>query len=162
MRIPHFEFLMAGVLSIAAAQSPPRSAARILPDGSGKDVFESVCSLCHSPTAVLGKQWTTPQWEEKVREMLQEEPDVTAPERAAIVEYLAANFKPGGTIYVNKAKAKDLETALQLSAADAALVVRYRDENGAFKSIDDLKKVPGVDAATIDARKDRIDFYRGE
>jgi competence protein ComEA len=94
--------------------------------------------------------------------MLQEEPDVTAPERASIVEYLSANFKPGGTIYVNKAKAKDLETALELSSADAAALVRYRDEHGSFKTVDDLKKVPGLDAAKIEARKDRLDFYRDE
>ena len=168
MRIPHLKFLilnfvvLAGFSSFGAAQSPPRSASRVLPESPGKDVFESVCSLCHSPTAVLGKQWTRTLWEEKVREMLQEETGVTAQERAAIVEYLSANFKPGGRIYVNKGKARDLEAALDLSAAAAAALVRYREENGSFKTLDDLKKVPGLDAATIDARKDRFDFYQDE
>src|SRR6266516_2845167 len=104
------------------------AAAQSLPDGPGKDVFESVCSLCHSPTAPMGKQWTRMQWEAKVIEMLQEEPEVTAEERAAIVEYLSTNFKPGGRIYINKAKAKDLETALEVSTKDAEAIVRYRDE----------------------------------
>ena len=154
-RIVNFLFAGLGVVAWSAwAQTPP--------DGPGKDVFESVCSLCHAPTAVLGKQWTRTQWEEKVREMLQEETDVTAPERAAIVEYLAANFTPGGKIYVNKAKAKDLEAALELSSAEAAAFVRYRDENGSFKTLDDLKKVPGLDTAKIEVRKDRLDFYRDE
>jgi competence protein ComEA len=168
MPIPNFQFLILNFLifavfsSFGAVQSPPRSVSRVLPEAPGKDVFESVCSLCHSPTAVLGKQWTRTLWDEKVREMLQEETDVTAPERAAIVEYLSANFRPGGTIYVNKAKARDLETALDLSAAAAAAFVRYREENGSFKTLDDLKKVPGLDAATIDARKDRFDFYQDE
>jgi competence protein ComEA len=90
--------------------------------------------------------------------MLQEEPDVTPQERAAIVEYLSANFKPGGKIYINKAPAKDLETALELSASEAEAIFRYRQEKGSFKSLDDLKKVPGVDAAKIDAKRNRLEF----
>jgi len=137
---------------------PGGAAAQSLPNGPGKEVFESVCSLCHSPTAPMGKQWTRTQWENKVIEMLQEEPDVTVDERAAIIEYLAANFKPGGKIYINKARAKDLETALEIPAKDAEAIVRYRDENGVFKTLDDLKKVPGIDAAKLDTRKERLEF----
>jgi competence protein ComEA len=132
--------------------------AQSLPNGPGKDVFESVCSLCHSPTAPMGKQWTRTQWEAKVIEMLQEEPEVTTEERAAIVEYLSANFKPGGKIYINKAKAKDLETALEISTKDAEAIVRYRDEKGNFKTLEDLKKIPGLDAAKIETHKDRLEF----
>ena len=106
----------------------------------------------------MGKQWTRTQWEAKVIEMLQEEPEVTTEERAAIVEYLSANFKPGGKIYVNKAKAKDLETALEISTKDAEAIVRYRDEKGNFKTLEDLKKVPGLDAAKIETHKDRLEF----
>src|SRR5262250_782390 len=84
--------LVLALCSTAAGQS--------FPDGPGKDVFESVCSLCHSPTAVMGKQLTKTQWESKIIEMLQEEPDVTVQERASILEYLSSNFKPGGKIYV--------------------------------------------------------------
>ena len=134
------------------------AAAQSLPNGPGKETFESVCSLCHTPTAPMGKQWTRTQWEAKVIEMLQEEPDVTTEERAAIVEYLSANFKPGGKIYINKAKAKDLEAALEIPASNAEAIVRYRDEKGAFKTLDDLKKVPGLDNAKIEARKDRLEF----
>ena len=98
------------------------------------------------------------QWEAKVIEMLQEEPDVTSEERAVIVEYLSSNFKPGGKIYINKAAAKDLETALKIPTRDAEAVVLYREQNGNFKTLDDLKKVPGLDAAKIQAKKDRLEF----
>ena len=134
------------------------AATQSLPDSPGKDVFESVCSLCHAPTAAFGKQWTRPQWEAKVTEMLQEEPDVTTEERATIVAYLSANFKPGGKIYVNYAKAKDLEGALELSARDAEAMVRYREEKGTFKSVEDLKKIPDLDPSKIEAKKDRLEF----
>lgn len=135
----------------ASAQSPP--------DGPGKDVFESVCSLCHDgPTAVMGKHWTKSQWEAKVAEMLQEETDVTTQERATIVEYLSTNFKPGGKIYVNKSSAKDLETALDLSSSDAEAIVHHREERGDFKTVDDLIKLPGLDAGKIEAQRDRLEF----
>jgi competence protein ComEA len=141
--------------SLAWGQSETAPA---LPDGPGKDTFVSVCSLCHSPSAPLGKQWTRQNWELKVIEMLQEEPDVTREERAAIVEYLAANFRPGGKIYVNFATAKDLESSLEISAGEAEAIVAYRKSKGDFKSIDDLKKVSGVKASSIDAKKDRLVF----
>lgn len=134
------------------------ASAQSLPEGPGKDVFVNVCSLCHAPTAPMGKQWTKAQWEAKVTEMLQEEPDVTPQERAAILGYLSENFKPGGKIYVNKAGAKDLETALELSAGQAEAIFRYRQEKGDFKALDDLKKVPGVDAAKIEAKKNLLEF----
>ena len=34
----------------------------------------------------------------------------------------------------------------------------YREKHGKFKTLDDLKKVPGVDAKKLDAKKDRIAF----
>jgi competence protein ComEA len=134
------------------------ASAQSLPEGTGKEVFESVCSLCHTPTAPMGKQWTRSEWESKVIEMLQEEPDVTAKERALIVEYLSANFRPGGKIYINLAAAKDLETALDVSKKEAEAIVQYRKDKGSFRTLDDLKKVPGLDAAKIESRKDRLEF----
>jgi competence protein ComEA len=37
-------------------------------------------------------------------------------------------------------------------------VIQYRTKNGDFNSIDDLKKVPGLDPQQIEAKKDRIVF----
>jgi competence protein ComEA len=138
--------------SLNANAQPP-------PDGPGKSVFESVCNLCHDgPMAVMGKQWTRTQWDAKVTEMLQEEPDISPEDIAVIVEYLSSNFKPGGKIYINRATAKDLETALELSTRDAEAIARYREEQGSFKTLDDLKRVPGLEAAKIEAKKDRLAF----
>jgi len=94
----------------------------------------------------------------KVTEMLQEEPDVTREERAAIVEYLAANFKPGGKIYINKADAKDLVSALEISAAEAEALVAYRQKEGVFRTFDDMKKVTGFNSSKIEGKKDRLVF----
>jgi hypothetical protein len=152
---------LGAVLSVMALGARAQS----LPKSPGKETFESVCSLCHdAPAAVMGKQWTKAQWDAKVAEMLQEETDVTSQERAAIVEYLTANFKPGGKIYINRATAKDLEAILDLSARDAEAVARYRAEHGRFKSVSDLEDalksaaLAPADTARISAMKDRLEF----
>jgi competence protein ComEA len=135
------------------------AAAQSLPAGPGRDVVDSVCSLCHdAASAILGKQWNRTQWELKITEMLQEEPDVTKEERAVILEYLVTHFQPGGKIYVNKALSDVLQTALDIPAQAAAAIVRHRERNGDFKTLEDLRKVQGLDASKIEAKKDLLVF----
>ena len=59
---------------------------------------------------------------------------------------------------MNKATAKDLETALRITEKQAQAIVHQREEKGDFKSIEELEKVPGVDAAKIEANKNRLAF----
>jgi len=106
----------------------------------------------------MGKQLTRQEWELKITEMLQEEPDVTRDERSAILEYVAANFKPGGKIYINQIVAKDLVTLLGISSSAADAIVQYRMTKGEFKNLDELKNVPGLDMAKVETRKDQLQF----
>ena len=130
--------------------------AQSLPDGSGKETFQMVCSMCHSPTAVIGKQGTRQWWQSKVIEMLQEVTDVPDSDVEAIVNYLAKSF-PIVKINVNKASAKDFET-IKFTAKESDAIVQYRQAHGNFKTLDDLKKVPGLDAVKIESKKDRLEF----
>lgn len=61
-------------------------------------------------------------------------------------------------VNVNKASAQDLETSLGLAKADAEAVVRYREQNGDFKTWHDVAAVPGVSAAKIEEVQKRITF----
>jgi competence protein ComEA len=81
-------------------------------------------------------------------------------ETSAVIDYLAAHFAAEEVprINVNKARAIDLESGLTLRRSEAAAIIEYRTKNGPFKSVDDLKKVPGIDAAKIEAKKDRLIF----
>jgi competence protein ComEA len=144
------KLFLLGVIAIGAG-------AQTLPDGPGKETFQAVCSMCHAPTAVIGKQGTRQWWQSKVTDMLQEEPDVPATDVEAIVAYLAKNF-PVVKINVNKAGAKDIETGLDLTAKESEAIVRYRESEGNFKTLDDLKKVPGLDTVKIESKKDRLEF----
>ena len=130
--------------------------AQTLPDNPGRELFETICSECHPPAKVIGQQKTRAEWQLKVTEMLQEDPDVTQAERETIVGYLAASFPR--KINVNKAAAGELKEVLEISAADAEAIVRYREQKGNFKSLDDLKKVPGLDPLKIEAKRRLLEF----
>ncbi len=144
------KFFLLGLMALGAC-------AQTLPDGPGKETFQMVCSMCHSPDAVIGHQGTHQWWQSKVTEMLQEVTDVPDSDVDTIVTYLAKNF-PVVKVNVNKAAAKDLETSLELTSKESEAIVQYREAHGAFKMLDDLKKVPGLDAVKIESKKDRLEF----
>jgi competence protein ComEA len=142
--------------AIAVTAAAPLARAEGLPDGPGKDLVEAVCSECHTTERIAAQQLTKPQWADKVLEMLQEAPDVKQSERDTIVEYLAKSFPARAN--VNKADAKTLQVILDISSKSAIAIVSYRQNHGSYKTLDDIKKVPGVDAAKLDAKRDIIDF----
>src|SRR5262245_19986585 len=138
--------------------------AQELPEGPGKQEVQRVCSVCHRAEAVIGLAHTRAEWEQLLDEMGRMGADATEEQWKAILDYLAKNFpkvSPAATVTVNKATAKDLETALELTAKDAQAIVDYREKNGIFKTFEDLQKVPGIDIKTLEARKDRLDFHDG-
>lgn len=132
----------------------------MLPEGPGKEETQKICAQCHE----LGKSFTVHQdregWQRTVDKMIALGAKGTDKEFSVIVEYLVENFPAEEIpkINVNKAKAIELESGLSLKRSQAAAIIKYRTRNGNFKSIEDLKKVPGVDAAKIEAKKDRLTF----
>jgi competence protein ComEA len=132
-----------------------------LPDGPGKATTQKVCGSCHGAELVLGRQEDRDAWGGVVNDMIERGAKGTDDEFYEVVDYLATNFSktsPVIKINVNKATAKDLEGALRLPEKQAAAIVHYREEKGDFKSIDDLKKVPGIDAGKIEANKNRLAY----
>jgi len=132
-----------------------------LPDAPGKEATQKVCGACHGAELMIGRQETRETWGAIVDDMIQRGATGTDDEFFQVVDYLATNFSktsPAIKINVNKATAKDLETALRLPTKQAAAIVHQREEKGDFKSIEDLQKVPGIDAAKIAANKNRLAF----
>lgn len=65
----------------------------------------------------------------------------------------------GGKIAVNKATAEELaQLSHAMGMVTAQRIVKYRDERGPFKNIDDLKKVPRLREATIRSIQTYITF----
>jgi competence protein ComEA len=131
-----------------------------LPDGPGKEETQRVCKVCHELERSVSPRQDRDGWQQTLDKMVALGAEVTEKEYNAILDYLVKNY-PGEEIpklNVNKATAIELESRLTLPRSQAAAIIEYRTKNGAFKSIDDLKKVPGVDTARIEAKKDRITF----
>jgi competence protein ComEA len=152
-----FVFASAGAVvltAIASAQTPQATDPRF-PDGVGKTALFRVCSECHGPESAVGQLKTRDEWRKTLDEMGGYGAQGTDEEWTQILEYLVKNFS---LIAVNKATAAELANTLDVSPSVAESIVRYRDEHGRLSSIDDLKKVPGIDSARIEAHKDRLVF----
>jgi competence protein ComEA len=129
-----------------------------LPAGAGKDTLIRVCSKCHSPDNVIANGQDRAGWENTITKMAGFGAEASDEEFTQILDYLVKNFPPATTIHVNQATAAQLQSGLGLSPTEAEAVIEYRKKNGDFKSIDDLKKVPAVDAKKLDAKKDQLAF----
>lgn len=78
-----------------------------------------------------------------------------------VADYLTKTFPKvddPGKLNVNKASAKEMETALELTAKEAEAIVSYRDRHGAFRAVGDLYIIYGLDSRKIEAQKDKIGF----
>lgn len=62
----------------------------------------------------------------------------------------------GGTININTADASALEQLPGVGPAKASAIVAYREENGPFKSVDDLVEVPGIGERSLEQLRDRV------
>ena len=155
-------FFGAGTASYAQQAAPAQSAQHPqypeLPAGPGKDTLVRVCSKCHSPDNVIANGQDRAGWENTITKMAGFGAEASDQEFTEILNYLEKNFPPVTNVHVNQATAEQLESGLGLSPTEAEAILDYRKKNGDFKSLDDLKKVPSVDAKKLDDKKDRIAF----
>ena len=146
---------LASVLTIFAAVAWAQ-----LADGPGKEETVKLCSHCHELERSISLRQDRAGWQATVDKMVGLGARATDKDFAAVVEYLTVNF-PGDQLpklNVNKAAAIDFESRLSLRRSEAAAVIAYRARNGLFKSIEDLKRVPGIDVAKVEAKKDVLTF----
>ncbi len=145
------------VIAAAAAQLPASQSesSSPFPPGPGRDALVKVCGGCHGAESAVAQFKTHDEWTKTLDEMANNGAQGSDDEWTQIAAYLDKHYT---LIFVNKATADDLATTLDVPADVAAAIVGRRTEKGAFTTIDDLKAVPGVAAAAIDARKDRLIF----
>ena len=146
------------VLMTVAAVQPPASqseTASTFPPGPGRDALIKVCSDCHGAESAVAQFKTHDEWTKTLDEMANNGAQGTDDEWNRIAAYLDKHYT---LIFVNKATAENLATTLDVAPEVAEAIVGRRTDKGPFKTIDDLKAVPGVVSAAIDARKDRLIF----
>jgi competence protein ComEA len=130
-----------------------------LPPGPGKEQLVRICGDCHSPEQAASLRQNQAAWEDTLTKMVNMGAQGSDEDYGLILAYLTKNFGPEAPKAVNVNKATELELeSLSLSRAEAEAVVRYRTDKGGFKTLDDLKNVPGLDYKKIEAKKDRIVF----
>ena len=68
----------------------------------------------------------------------------------------SSNSNSSGKININKATEAELTTIPGVGASTAQKIVVYREENGKFKTIEDIKNVSGIGASKYENIKDYI------
>lgn len=59
-------------------------------------------------------------------------------------------------VNINKATQSELETLSGIGPSTALKIINYREENGEFKKIEDIKNVPGIGEAKFETIKAQI------
>ena len=144
------------LIAISALAFPAVASAQGLPDGPGKAELQKVCGLCHQAERAAAVRLTREGWEEVINSMIARGARGSDAEFAAILDYLTKNFlgEAARPLNINKASNIELETVAGLTRKEAAALVEWRQKANVCKSLEDLKKVPGVDYKKIEARKD--------
>ena len=156
--VPAALVLVAVTFARAQDSPPPQFTGEGLPDGPGKDAVVKVCGVCHEPRRAASVRLTRDGWAAVIQDMVQRGAKGSDAELNQVLEYLVANFlgEAPRPLNINTAAAIDFEIVVGLLRRESAAVIAYRDKNGAFKSIDDLKNVQGLDFSKIERNKDRI------
>jgi competence protein ComEA len=148
--------LVGTAVSLASRQDVPAPAGDGLPDGPGKDVTVRSCGLCHDPRRAASVRLTRDGWAAVMDGMIARGAKISETDYPVVLDYLATHFlgEAPRPINVNTAPPIDLEAGAGLLRREAAAVIAYREQNGPFKTLDDLKKVPGLDFSKIDRRRE--------
>lgn len=136
------------------------SQTRPLPDGPGKAETQKLCSTCHELDKSVSLKQDRAGWQRTVEKMLASGMKASDAEVATVLDYLTRNYPADDVprLKVNSADAIEFESILSLKRSQANALIKYREQHGKFKSIEDLKKVPGLDPAKLEAKKDRLIF----
>ena len=131
-----------------------------LPPGPGKEETIRACSRCHSPELTAAQHQTREQWQVTISKMANLGAEASDNEFESILDYVASHFGPAAAqpVNINKATAVEIESVLEITRSESKAIVQYRQQNGAFKTVDDLSRVPGVDFKKVAARKSLVLF----
>lgn len=138
--------------------APPQAeipGAQALPEAPGREVLARVCSVCHGLDYLVPSDRTATQWRDTLATMKTAGALASDEEWKLMTEYVMANI---AYLNVNKATTGDVGLVFGVEEKIAKGIVAYRDTQGGFKTLEELKQAPGVDAKRIEALKARLIF----
>jgi len=116
--------------------------------------LKTVCARCHNLQIVLDTPMSYDAWHDTVQNMMDRGATGTDQKFADVMDYLHRTMT---TIDVNTADADELQTVLHVPEATAQAILARRSTQK-FTGLADLKSVPGVNAAAVDAKAKLIFF----
>ncbi len=117
-----------------------------------------VCLDCHGTGHFRGQRLSPDDWSDKVYDMIDRGARVGDDQVTAVVAYLAKNFGKDSKVLVNTAPLVELKSVLGFTVAESEAVLAYRKDHPAFQEWRDLLKVPGIDVAKVETKKDLMAF----
>ncbi|REJ10646.1 ComEA family DNA-binding protein [Halobacillus trueperi] len=79
-----------------------------------------------------------------------------ASERVSSDEIVEKGSQAAEKISINRASASEMEKLNGIGPSKAASIIKYREENGPFSSLEDLVNVPGIGEKTLENLKEMI------
>jgi competence protein ComEA len=143
------------VAALLIGASWAQSNEQLLPPGPEKDRMTKLCVGCHEIDLVVARRHTREEWDGVVEDMIARGTKGTAEELSFVAEYLSKYL---GKISVNIATAKEVQHGLKISEKDANLIVSWREQHGKFKNSEEVRRVPGLDAAKIGDKRGWMSF----
>lgn len=74
-----------------------------------------------------------------------------------VVEGGNGSMKNGEKININNASQTELETITGIGPSIAAKIIQYREKNGKFKKVEDLRNVSGIGESKFEGMKDEVE-----
>jgi competence ComEA-like helix-hairpin-helix protein len=141
--------------AVGAAASAQQPQVEVLPDAPGKQLVEQVCATCHGVDLLVPSSRTAAQWRDTMGAMKTAGAKASDEDWKTIVEYIMGNI---AFLNVNKATVEDVRLVFAVPEKVAQAIVAVRDEQGGFKTIDDLKQIPDLDQKRVEEVKGRVTF----
>ena len=150
---------LAATVHVGGSQTQaPAPSGEGLPDAPGKDVTVRACGICHEAKRAASVRLTRDGWAEVIESMMKRGAPLSDENFKIVLDYLSTHFlgEAARPINVNTAPQIDLESVAGLLRREAAAIIEYREKHGKFKTLEELKNVPGLDFSKIDKRRDFI------
>ena len=144
-----------GLAVVMIGPARAQSNEQLLPDGPDKEKMVKLCVGCHELDLVVARRHTRAEWDGVIEDMIARGSKGTEEELSLVAEYLNKYL---GKVSINSAGAREIQDGLKISEKDAQLIVSWREEHGKFKNFEEVRKVPGLDAAKIGDKRGWMSF----